>query len=57
MVIMLGIGQSAGLLPKSDMVGYGRPSTTARVSVDNEGRPTLSPLKIQSSPAGNSAIG
>jgi hypothetical protein len=58
---MLGIGKSAGLLPKSVKnelarpallvwIGYGRLSETERVSVSNEGRPILSWLKIQSDP-------
>ena len=50
MVIMLGIGQSAALLPKSVMEGYGRRSETARVLVDNDGLPILNRLKIQSDP-------
>lgn len=50
MVIMLGIGQSAGLPPKSVMEGYGGFSETERVSVNNEGQPNLSWLKIQSAP-------
>ena len=50
MVIRLRIGQSAGLLPKSVTAGYGRLSTTERVWVNDEGRPILSWLKIQSSP-------
>jgi len=36
MVIRLEIGQSAGLLPNSVMIGYGRVSTTERSSVDND---------------------
>ena len=44
------IGQSAELLPKSVMIGYGRLSTTERPSVNNEGLINLSWLKIQSTP-------
>ena len=47
------IGQSAVLLPKSVMVGYGRHSETERVSVNCEGLAILSLLKIQSVPLGN----
>ena len=50
MVIMLGIGQSAVRLPKSDMIGYGGPSTTERMLVNNDGLINLSLLKIQSGP-------
>ncbi len=49
MVIKLGIGQSAGLLPMSDQVaGYGRLSQTERELVDDEGLASQSLLKIQS---------
>jgi hypothetical protein len=48
MVIMLGIGQSAVRLPKSAMIGYGSPSTTERMLVNNEGLINQSLLKIQS---------
>lgn len=44
------IGQSAGLLPKSVLVGYGRVSTTERVLVNNDGLTNLSLLKVQSTP-------
>ena len=37
MVIIKRIGQSACLLPKSDMIGYGRASETERVLVNDEG--------------------
>ena len=50
MVIMLGIGQSAVRLPNSVMIGYGSPSTTERVLVNNEDLINLSLLKIQSGP-------
>ena len=53
MVIMKKIGQSACLLPKSAMIGYGRASETERIWVSNEGLINLSWLKIQSSPSGN----
>ena len=64
MVIMLGIGQSAGLLPTSvseqssptlwgGFVGYGRLSETERQPVNNEGRSIWSWLKIQSGLWGN----
>jgi hypothetical protein len=36
------IGQSAGKESKTDMIGYDSPSTTARLSVNNEGLITLS---------------
>ena len=49
-VITLRIGQSAGKISKSVMLGYDIPSTTARVSVDNDGLINLNLLKIQSSP-------
>jgi hypothetical protein len=52
MVIMLGIGQSAGLPPTSVMVGYGGLSTTERSSVGYERLPIWSWLKIQSIPLG-----
>ena len=51
------IGQSAGLLPKSVMTGYGRVSTTERVSVDNDGLVNQSLLKVQSTPTRESVIG
>ena len=51
MVIRLRIRQSADLLPKSVMVGYGRLSTTERAWVDDEDLTSLSLLKIQSSPS------
>ena len=57
MVIMLGIGQSAGSLSKSAMIGYERLSTTERVWVGNDDLTNLSLPKIQSIPIGNSAIG
>ena len=44
------IGQSAGLLPKPDLTGHGRVSTTERVSVDDEGLVIPSLLKVQSTP-------
>jgi hypothetical protein len=50
MVTMLGIGQSAVRLPKSAKIGYGSPSTTERVLVNNEGLINQSLLKIQSGP-------
>ena len=50
MVIMLGIGQSAGLLSKSVLIGYDRLSETERELVNNEGIINLSWLKIQSDP-------
>ena len=65
MVIMLGIGQSAVRLPNSAKllilkevykkpwfltIGYGSPSTTERVLVNEEGLISLSLLKIQSGP-------
>jgi hypothetical protein len=53
MVIMKKIGQSACLLPKSAMIGYGRASETERIWVSNEGLINLSWSKIQSSPLGN----
>ena len=43
-------GQSAGKESKSIMVGYGSPSTTERVLVNNDSLASLSLLKIQSSP-------
>ena len=52
-VIMKKIGQSACLLPKSAMIGYGRASETERMWVSNEGLINLSWSKIQSSPLGN----
>jgi DNA-directed RNA polymerase beta' subunit len=52
MVIMLRIGQSAGLLTNSIMIGYVRVSTTERVLVNIDGLINLSLLKIQSSPLG-----
>ena len=53
MVIMLGIGQSAVLLPTVIMVDYGRHSETERMLVDDEGLAIPSLLKIQSGPLGN----
>lgn len=53
MVIRLEIGQSAGLLSKSVMVGYERVSTTERVLVDNDSLTNLNLLKIQSGLLGN----
>ena len=53
MVIMLGIGQSAGLLSKSVMIGYDRLSTTERMLVSNDGLINLNLLKIQSTPCEN----
>ena len=53
MVIMKKIGQSACLLPKSVMIGYGRASETERIWVSNEGLINQSWLKIQSSPSRN----
>jgi DNA-directed RNA polymerase beta' subunit len=50
---MLGIGQSAVLLPTVIMADYGRHSETERVLVGNEGLAILSLLKIQSGPLGN----
>jgi len=50
MVTMLGIGQSAVRLPNSAMIGYGSPSTTERVLVNNEDLINLNLLKIQSDP-------
>jgi len=50
---MLGIGQSAVLLPNVVMVGYGRHSETERMLVDDEGLAIPSLLKIQSGPLGN----
>ena len=50
MVIMLGIGKSAGLLSKSVMIGYDRLSTTERMLVGNDGLTNLNLLKIQSTP-------
>jgi len=47
------IGQSACLLPKSDMLAYGRASETERIWVGDEGLSNLSRLKIQSTPYGN----
>ena len=48
-VITLEIGQSAGKAPVSSFGdGYGAPSTTARVSVHNDGLTNRSGLKIQS---------
>jgi len=53
MVIMKKIGQSACLLPKSVMIGYGRASETERIWVSNDGLINQNWLKIQSSPLGN----
>jgi hypothetical protein len=52
MVIMKRIGQSACLLPKDDMLVYGRASETERVWVISEGLSNLRWLKIQSIPLG-----
>ena len=49
MVIMKKIGQPACLLPKYDMLVYGRASETERMWVVNEGLSNLKRLKIQSS--------
>ena len=53
MVIMKKIGQPACLLPKDDMLVYGRASETERIWVNNEGLSNRSWLKIQSAPLGN----
>ncbi len=53
MVIMKKIGKSACLLPKDDMIVYGRASETERIWVDDDGLINQSRLKIQSSPYGN----
>lgn len=42
------IGQSAGLLSYSAMIGYERVSETAKISVDNEGLINPNWLKVQS---------
>jgi len=52
MVIVRRIGQSACLLPKSAMIGYGRASETERVLVGYEDLIHLNWLKIQSNPLG-----
>jgi len=52
MVIVKRIGQSACLLPKFDMIEYGRASETERVLVDNDGLINQNRLKIQSNPLG-----
>ena len=52
MVIVRRIGQSACLLPKSAMIGYGRASETERVLVSDEDLINLNWLKIQSNPLG-----
>jgi len=52
MVIVRRIGQSACLLPKSAMIGYGRASETERVLVGYEDLVNLNRLKIQSNPLG-----
>ncbi len=52
-VITFVIGKSAGKVPKSTMIGYGTPSTTARASVDSDSLTNLSLLKIQSNPLGD----
>ena len=52
MVIVRMIGQSACLLPKFDMIEYGRASETERVLVVNDGLINLKQLKIQSNPLG-----
>ena len=51
-VIVRRIGQSACLLPKSIMIGYGRASETERVLVSNDGLINQNWLKIQSNPLG-----
>ena len=53
MVITKKIGQPACLLPKGDMLVYGRASETERMWVNNEGLSNQSWLKIQSAPLGN----
>ena len=53
MVIMKRIGQSACLLPKNDMLVYGRASETERAWVVYEDLSNLKRLKIQSSFEGN----
>lgn len=54
MVIMLEIGQSAVLLPKSVMIKiFGRYSETERVLVSNDRLTILKMLKIQSDLIGN----
>ncbi len=50
MVTTLGIGQSAGKIPKPDMLRHGIPPTTARVSVLEIMANLHDGLKIQSSP-------
>ena len=50
MVIILMFGQSADKKPKSNMIGHGFSSTTARVLVDNDSLINLNLPKIQSSP-------
>jgi len=49
MVIMKRIGQSACLLPKDDMLVYGRASETERKWVVDDGLSNQRRLKIQSS--------
>ena len=49
-VITFRIGQSAGKVSKSAMIGYDTPSTTARVPVGNDSLINLNLHKIQSSP-------
>jgi hypothetical protein len=46
----LRIGRSVGKVSKFIMIEYDTPSTTARVSVDNDGLINLNLLKIQSNP-------
>jgi hypothetical protein len=48
MVIVRMIGQSACLLPKTDMIGNGRASETERMLVSDEGLINQNWLKIQS---------
>ncbi len=51
MVIKLEIyGQSAGLLPNSVMIGYGRVSTTERLWISYDSLINLKRFKIQSTP-------
>jgi len=52
MVIVRRIGQSACLLPKSAMIGYGRASETERMLVSSEDLINPNWLKIQSNPLG-----
>lgn len=48
--ILIAKGQSAGLWPKSNMIGYGQPSETERMWVFNESLINSRRLKIQSAP-------